>query len=771
MKRDEMLVAAKRLHDLGAAIHWLMPKSKRPVESKWTTGPRKAWDQLWFSYKTGYNIGVRTGEASFIGGRGYLACIDIDIKKPEFQKTAIAALKKLVGQKRGFPEVRSGAGNGSRHLYCLTKEPFKMLTIEKQEEWEICVYSTGRQMALPPSIHPESGRIYEWKTAGGEGPLTPDAFPFMEFEIPTDGEVKPKNMRSSKEAPTPFVFQEAPVDIGWIEISDSIRNGILQGTNVEDRSSYLLPACKALFQAGLSQNEILTLLTDKETYLGECAYEHAKTSNRARAAFWLYRYTLKKVIEENSAEHIFSKMAVIEEMKPLTEEELETQTSAMEAEIETPEDKGFYIIGKKGGRIPNYPALLAKFEEENPYKTIADMKSVFIFKDTHYVDYSPIEVKGFAEKNFNPKPDEKMRAEFYSKVLANNIDRRSFFTDSTEGKINFQNGVLDLNDYLNMDTVKSHSADYGFRGVLPYEFDPEAKCPVFLKWINSIMLGDQDLIKILQEFMGYIVRGGQYKYHKALWLGGVGRNGKSTFVDLLKALIGSGNFSTISIRSLVSDKFAGADLDGKIANFSEETSPQELADSGPFKNLTGDGEIYAQKKYGDGFSFRNRAKLVMTYNQIPDLKDLSTGMLSRPIIIPFKKVIKDEEQDRSIKEKLFAELPGIFNYAMKGWERLEDQNEFTKSAASENALKSVREESCNVFQWVENNVEFLNITNPNDPVGRMFTPQELYTAYSGRERYPFKAIEFYRRLNAHPRVLERKKKCEMGHRYFNLEMR
>ncbi len=96
----------------------------------------------------------------------------------------------------------------------------------------------------------------------------------------------------------------------------------------------------------------------------------------------------------------------------------------------------------------------------------------------------------------------------------------------------------------------------------------------------------------------------------------------------------------------------------------------------------------------------------MTYNQIPDLKDLSTGMLSRPLIIPFKKFIKDDDQDRDIKRKLHAELPGIFNFALAGWDRLERQNGFTVSTASKEALKKVREESCNVFQWVENNVTF-----------------------------------------------------------------
>ena len=149
--------------------------------------------------------------------------------------------------------------------------------------------------------------------------------------------------------------------------------------------------------------------------------------------------------------------------------------------------------------------------------------------------------------------------------------------------------------------------------------------------------------------MGYIVRGGDYCFHKALWLGGVGRNGKSTFVDVLKMLIGQGNYSVISIKALMADRFSSGELDGKLANFSEETSAHELRDSGTFKNLTGDGEISGQKKFGNLYQYRNKAKLVMTYNQIPNLSDLSRGMMSRPLIVPFKKIIQEKDSDLGLR--------------------------------------------------------------------------------------------------------------------------
>ncbi len=803
MESNKVLVEAKRLHDMGMAVHWLHPKSKRPIEWGWTTGPRKDWEQLKATYRKGLNVGVRLGKPSEIEGN-FLAVIDVDVKSTDAKhaKEVQAKLKSLMNG-HTLPIVESGRGNGSRHYYILTPKPMaptkvfqspekvkvhmpsaqaskmEMLKLTPNEidsglrlrpAWEIAVMGEGQQVVLPPSIHPDSGKGYQWLR---------DFKPALALEFDPDtlpSAPKPGNLiltpPTKPQGPTigngevPEAFKVELVELSWLPVSDKIRAMILTGEGVDDRSAMLLPVASALLKAGLTHNEILNVLTDPATFLGKCAFEHAKTRDRARAARWVYNYTLKRVAKENSAEEMFRDplpKLVPQELSHKTRQENETLFDELDELSLRP---GFYFVGRNGGLIPNYAGMLEHFRKTHPYKTIADMKAVYVFDKTHYKDFTPVEVKGFAEDHFDPAPSEKTRLEFLNKVLANNLKRRSFFMTTTESKINFHNGVLVLDEGFMGPELVAHSPDFGFRGVLPYDYDPAAKCPFFDKWVNGIMLGDRELVAILQEFMGYIVRGGDYKYHKALWLGGKGRNGKSTFIDLLKALIGSGNFSTISIKSLVGDKFAGADLDGKIANFSEETSPQELADSGPFKNLTGDGEIYAQKKYGDPYSFRNRAKLIMTYNTIPDLKDLSPGMLSRPLIVPFRKIIKDEDQDRDIKRKLFEELPGIFNFALAGWDRLEMQNDFTKSKASEQALKSVREESCNVFQWVENYITFTDAADPYNPV----SPKDLYEAYCIKERFAYKAIEFHRRLNEHKIMVTKKKRIEKGMVYLGVKI-
>ncbi len=352
MRYTEIFKEAKRLHAMGLGLLWLHPKSKRPVESGWTKGARQTWEELEATYRPGYNVGVRTGEASRLS-HGYLACIDVDIKDEAFRKPALERLKALLAG-QSFPEVRSGSGNGSRHLYCATAQAFKMITVAKSPEtfldpkgkkhhkWEICVYSTGRQMVLPPSVHPDSGKLYAWKTFLAAAP----DLPLMTFQAAGEGlaglagvegevggSVREAHLAQERsEGATLQGFKVEPVDMGWIDISDEVREGIVSGKGVTDRSGYLLKASSALLSAGLSQNEVLTVLTDPDMFLGVCGYEHAKTKDRARAAEWVYRYTVKKVAAERDVAGIFGAAGDAPKPRKLTEEEMEAQAAEFAAD-------------------------------------------------------------------------------------------------------------------------------------------------------------------------------------------------------------------------------------------------------------------------------------------------------------------------------------------------------------------------------------------------------------------------------------------------------
>lgn len=335
---DKILSEAARLHAEGFAIHWLHNKSKRPIESGWTTGPRKQWQELRKSYKKGLNVGVRLGRPSEIKGT-FLAVIDVDIKSQEdrHRQEVMKRLEALI-PKDCLPEVQSGRGNGSRHYYILTPRPLKpfkliqspdlvrvhmpsvapskrevaALTIEElkagwrlRPAYEIALMGDGQQVVLPPSVHPDSGLEYKWQVNFNAGLAA--GFDSNVLQKPEPLVTTSKEPAAAKPGPKTLEgFEVVDVEISWLPIPENIRQMILTGEGVEDRSAMLLPVSQALLRSGLTQNEVLSVLTNKDTFLGKCAYQHAKTLDRVKAAAWVYRFTLKRVIEENATEGIFA---------------------------------------------------------------------------------------------------------------------------------------------------------------------------------------------------------------------------------------------------------------------------------------------------------------------------------------------------------------------------------------------------------------------------------------------------------------------------------
>jgi predicted P-loop ATPase len=277
LRMDNTLVEAKRLYDLGFAILWAREREKRPVENKWTSGPRQNWKSLIQTYKKGFNVGVRTGEASLINGC-YLAVIDVDIKNPESKKVALAKLKSITGGNI-LPEVRSGSGNGSRHLYCVTKKPFKMVTIAKEKDWEICIYSSGRQTILPPSIHPSS-KPYVW--------VTPfDAATVPRFKVP-----EKESAPSAQHTTDTRGFKAEEVNLWESKLSVPMIHLIERGVEEGHRSEAILSAAMALIRAGFTDNQILSVLSDEKNLISEKVYENRK--GRASVVEWLRKYALEK---------------------------------------------------------------------------------------------------------------------------------------------------------------------------------------------------------------------------------------------------------------------------------------------------------------------------------------------------------------------------------------------------------------------------------------------------------------------------------------------
>ncbi|AEG53177.1 DUF5906 domain-containing protein [Sinorhizobium meliloti] len=170
-----MLDQIERLARAGFAIHWLHPKQKRPIGENWSTKPVLTLEQLKKTYKDGNNVGVRLGKWSKIGN-DYLHVIDLDIRDPKLADEARQKLTELFPVWKTYPTVISGSGGESRHFYILSDKPFSPKKLAHSREkiqtadgkwhwrWEIDLFGTGKQVAMPPSIHPDTGKPYRWQT-------------------------------------------------------------------------------------------------------------------------------------------------------------------------------------------------------------------------------------------------------------------------------------------------------------------------------------------------------------------------------------------------------------------------------------------------------------------------------------------------------------------------------------------------------------------------------------------------------------------------------
>lgn len=166
------------LIEAGGALLWLRPRSKAPVEDRWTSAPVYSAAELRASYREGMNRGVRLGEPSRIGDL-FLHAFDVDVRDPALADEAFAALHAMIPDFEDFPEVASGSGGASRHFYWLSDRPFRSKKLAHSEgfsmvfdphkgrdvkkwKWELELLGTGKQVVLPPSIHGDTGLPYRW---------------------------------------------------------------------------------------------------------------------------------------------------------------------------------------------------------------------------------------------------------------------------------------------------------------------------------------------------------------------------------------------------------------------------------------------------------------------------------------------------------------------------------------------------------------------------------------------------------------------------------
>jgi len=265
---------------------------------------------------------------------------------------------------------------------------------------------------------------------------------------------------------------------------------------------------------------------------------------------------------------------------------------------------------------------------------------------------------------------------------------------------NVENGTIDLRT----GKLRQHNRDDMITKLAPVEFNPKAKAPRFMKFLKQTLV-DDELTAFVQRFLGYSLTGLTEERALAV-LHGVGKNGKSTLVELFLDLLGDyggvTNPDTV-MRQKYGDttrQYALAELKGvRFVAISETKRGVELEEA-TVKQITGNDSISARAPYGKPFTYRPQFTLWMSTNHKPEIPDGSEAIWDRLRLIPFTQRFDGKKADPKLPDKLREELSGVLAWAVRGAVEWREHGLGT-AAAVEQATAEYRSETDVVDRFFE----------------------------------------------------------------------
>jgi putative DNA primase/helicase len=299
-------------------------------------------------------------------------------------------------------------------------------------------------------------------------------------------------------------------------------------------------------------------------------------------------------------------------------------------------------------------------------------------------------------------------------VMPEDLDRDPMLLNCLNGTINLRTGNL-----------CPHDRDDLLTKLAPVRFQADSKAEVWLEFLSRILAEDQAMIDFLQQAIGYCLTG--LVTEKCLFLLiGSGNNGKTTFVETIRKMLGEYagvmDIEALMAKAQTAEKErAIADLLGKRFVVSSEAAEGQPLHEARMKNLTGMGRLVGRRIYGSAFEFDPQFKIFMDANHKPVIRGTEDAVWSRFRVIPFNVPIPAAEQDKQLGEKLERELPGILTWAVEGCLKWQKQGRLIVPSTVTEANAGYRQE----MDLVEDFISDCCLPKP----GAKETSANLYNAF------------------------------------------
>ena len=305
--------------------------------------------------------------------------------------------------------------------------------------------------------------------------------------------------------------------------------------------------------------------------------------------------------------------------------------------------------------------------------------------------------------------------------------------------IAFQNGVYDVTtfEFLPFDP------SYVITNRIDHRYNEEAYSEIADVVLDRLTCNDKQLRMILEEVIGYTFYR-RNELRKAFVLLGDKANGKSTYLDMIKNLLGDNNTSALDLNEL-GDRFKTAELHNKLANIGDDIGDMFIANPAVFKKLVSGDRINAERKGQDPFDFNNYSKFLFSANDMPRIKDKTGAVINRLIMIPFNARFdkNSANYDPFIKYKLQTEecMEYLIQIGLDGLQRVLENQQFTMCDKIQKEIDDYNKTNNPILL-------FLDIYD-NDLEGK--PARDVYGAYcvfcDDNKYLPMSNIEFSRQIH------------------------
>ena len=311
--------------------------------------------------------------------------------------------------------------------------------------------------------------------------------------------------------------------------------------------------------------------------------------------------------------------------------------------------------------------------------------------------------------------------------------------------IAFRNGILNIKD----DSFIPFSPDIVITNRIEWDYNPHAYCELTDKTLDKITCNDPNIRALLEEAAGFCMFR-RNELGKAFILTGTGSNGKSTYLNMLKHMLGKHNVSSLDLKKL-GDRFSTVMLFGKLANIGDDISDEFIMDTSIFKKIVTGETIDAEQKGQPKFEFEPYVKLFFSANNIPRMgkgRD-SAAILRRLVIIPFDAKFSSDDPDYNphIGDDLQSQesMEYLIQLGLKGLKRILETKKFSESEKVQKELEEYEESNNPVLGFIKEIELGDDFKIENEPTSEVYKRYQEYCLANNLQ--PMSNIEFSKQIN------------------------